>query len=219
MARPRKPRPLQWGIPVTHSAFKPYVTALGQLTLAWNELHERMSLLFCTVMGGGYANQFLAIWHTINSDRNQRSVLAAAVENDLNRSNNDATHKYLIDEIRWICGQVNTLENLRNDALHSPLIGFGPHITPMTGLGHLRAQKLESKSDFLAEFRWCRDAAVALTEYVYMINASLSIGRALPDRPKLPPLDRLRGTGTFTGGGGTARPAILPPLTGVSRGR
>jgi len=42
--------------PHTHSAYRPYVVALGQLTLAWNVLHEAMSLLFCSVMGGGYAN-------------------------------------------------------------------------------------------------------------------------------------------------------------------
>jgi len=56
-------------------AYRPYVVALGQLTLAWNVLHEAMSLLFCSVMGGGYANQFLAVWHAINSDRTQRAVL------------------------------------------------------------------------------------------------------------------------------------------------
>jgi hypothetical protein len=160
---------------------------LGQLTLAWNALHEAMSLLFCSVMGGGYANQFLAVWHAINSDRNQRAVLVAAVENDLNRPMLDSRHKELLDKIKWICGQTNELEELRNNSLHSPLIAYGQRVVPMTGLGHIRAGKLQSKDDLLTEFRWCRDAAKRLTEYVRAIDGSLVNGLPLPDKLRLPP--------------------------------
>jgi hypothetical protein len=39
-------------VPYTHKAFRPYVIALGQLTLAWNDLHETLAIVFCSVMGG-----------------------------------------------------------------------------------------------------------------------------------------------------------------------
>ena len=137
MARSQNPSVARWGLSHTHPAFRPYVVALGQLTLAWNELHEAMALLFCSVMGGGYANQFLAVWHSINSDRNQRAVLVAAAENDINRPASDMRHKEVVEKIKWICGQANTLEDLRNDSLHSPLIARGQQVVPMSGLGHI----------------------------------------------------------------------------------
>ncbi len=62
----------------SHPVFRPYVAALGQIPLAWNGLHSQRALLFCTVMGGRYSNQFLAVWHAIKSDRMQRDVLEAA---------------------------------------------------------------------------------------------------------------------------------------------
>jgi hypothetical protein len=41
-------------IPYTHKAFRPHITVLGQLTLAWNDLHQTLAILFCSVMGGGF---------------------------------------------------------------------------------------------------------------------------------------------------------------------
>src|ERR1022692_594393 len=79
-AGPAKTRrsPKVWGHPPTHAVFRPYAITLGQLALAWNELHESMALLFCTTMGGGYSNQFLAVWHVLKVDRAQRDILLAA---------------------------------------------------------------------------------------------------------------------------------------------
>jgi hypothetical protein len=56
-------------LPYTHRAYLPYVTALGLLAPAWNGLRETLAFLFCDVMGGGYANQLLAIWHALKTDR------------------------------------------------------------------------------------------------------------------------------------------------------
>ena len=55
------------GLPYTNKAFRPYVIALGQFNLAWNDLHVSLSLLFCTLMGGGFVNKFLAIWTVLNT--------------------------------------------------------------------------------------------------------------------------------------------------------
>jgi hypothetical protein len=38
-------------LPFTHKAFRPYVIALGQLALTWNDLHVTLAMLFCHVMG------------------------------------------------------------------------------------------------------------------------------------------------------------------------
>lgn len=123
----RKKREGSWreSLPPTNLAFRPYVTALGQLALAWNELHETMCLLFCTVMGGGFIGQYLAVWHTIKSDRAQREVLFAAISSDTNRPINDPSYEHLKGEIKWICGKADSLEETRNNALHSPLFASG----------------------------------------------------------------------------------------------
>lgn len=138
-------------------------------------------------MGGGYSNQFLAVWHALKQDRAQRDILLAA----LNKHMNPAPPPRIIDDLKWLCGRADALEDLRNDALHSPLWAQprGPdqaYVGPMIGLGHVRAQKLVNK-DLLKEFRWCRDAAILLADFAYEIDASLSDPfRSWPKRPDWP---------------------------------
>ena len=175
-------------LPYTHKAFLPYVTALGQLALAWNGLHEALAFLFCSVMGGGYSNQFLAIWHALKSDRAQRDILFAATKSYVS----GATLPKFYDDIEWLCKRADALEDARNDALHSPLWANqrGPDntiIMPAIGLGHIRAQKLFEKKHLLSEFRWCRDSAIALTHFSIDIDAVLvDYMKPWPDRPVLP---------------------------------
>jgi hypothetical protein len=172
-------------IPYTHEAFRPYVTALGQLTLAWNDLHETLAILFCSVMGGGFANQFLAVWHALKSDRSQRDILSAAVSAGLVQGG----PPQLLDDVTWICKQADALEDTRNTALHSPLWGSQwqseTRIQPLLGLGHVRAGRLAGKN-LLVEFRWCRDAATVLRNFAMEIDVALSRGSAWPIRPTLP---------------------------------
>jgi hypothetical protein len=102
-------------VSVTHPIFRPYAIALGQLALAWNDLHLALAMLFCTVMGGGFVNQFLDIWNTLKSDRSQREILLAAAK--LTFVNGGGSQK-LAEEIEWICKRADALEDSRNDALH-----------------------------------------------------------------------------------------------------
>src|ERR1700730_18254342 len=135
---PRKSTGWNWSLPVTSRAFDRYTRALGQLALAWNELHETLSLLFCMVMGGGIVNQYLAIWHEIKVDRAQRDILLAAAKAG---AMNGSPFPGLVEDLEWIWKRANEVEDARNDALHSPLWGShrGPGasvVVPMTGLGH-----------------------------------------------------------------------------------
>jgi hypothetical protein len=177
-----------WSLPVTNRVFDPYTKALGQLALAWNELHETLSVVFCMVMGGGMVNQFLAIWHEIKVDRAQRDILLAAAKAG---AMNSSQFPKLISDIEWIWKRANEVEDARNDALHSPLWGSrrGPStsvVIPMTGLGHVRARKLEAK-DILSEFRWCRDATLVLTAFARDLDRAMqAYGLAWPDRPSWP---------------------------------
>ena len=172
----------------TSAQFRPYVTALGQLALAWNGLHETLCLLFCTAMGGGAVNQFLAIWHALKNDRAQRDVLSASVTSNFMSA---VPTKYVSD-VTWLCKMADVLEEERNNALHAPL--WAPSdstkVEPYTALGHVRAKKLANK-DTLFEFRWCRDRANALAIFAAQIDEALvSFGagkmRSWPERPPWP---------------------------------
>ena len=174
-------------LPFTDKAFIASAIALGQLALAWNGLHEVLSLLFCNVMGGGVVNQPLAIWHALKVDRAQREILLAALEN---HTRGAYPPKFETD-IEWICNRADALEDIRNDALHSPLWAseHSPKkavVAPFVELGHVRARKLLNKN-LLAEFRWCRDAAILLADFAYEVDRSLSDHmRPWPNRPAWP---------------------------------
>lgn len=192
MATRRKRRPAYEGVSYSHPVFRPYTVALGQIALAWNGLHSAMAMLFCVVMGGGFANQFLAVWHILKNDGAQRDILQAAAKDSFGYDSSLGAKVY--EEIKWLNGQARAISDARDDALHSPLwASFSPEepVIPMTGLGHIRAQKLAAaKRGLLAEFRWCRDAALALTDYVRDIDRLLTNDPlpllSWPDRPRLP---------------------------------
>lgn len=175
----------------TSPRFRPHTLALGQLALAWNGLHETMSLLFCSVMGGGQVDQFLAVWHALKTDRSQRDILLAAAKN-VYRGMPPPTY---LEDIEWLCAKAELLEDARNNALHSPLVAHQRisgeiSVHPIVGLGHIRAKRLFDK-DLLKEFRWCRDRAVSLAEFASAMTRPFSDTRPWPKRPSWPKAGRL----------------------------
>jgi hypothetical protein len=187
--RQTRARLFHWGQPPTSKTFYPYALAIGQVAIAWNELQEALGLLFCSIMGGGAANQFLAIWQSLKADRAKRDLLlAAAKQFDMRAPSSTAFGTKLLAEVKWICSEMDSLEDYRNNAVHSPLFASGTRtVGPTTGLGNVRALRLAAHDDVLREFRWCRDYAMLLTEHVLALGLMFGDhGRAWPDRPKRP---------------------------------
>jgi hypothetical protein len=176
-------------VPATHQAFRPYVTAIGQLTVAWNDLHVTLSLLFCTVMGGGFINKYLSIWQAIPNDRTQRAILLAAAQEDQCLGKHAAPELY--DRLKWVMDKATEVEDVRNTCLHSPIWGYKRSdneviVMPITGLGHIRARRLFERN-LLAEFRWCRDAAIILRNYAAELDEAMKRGIGpWPAIPKWP---------------------------------
>jgi hypothetical protein len=183
----------------TSSEFKPYVTALGQLALAWNDLQESLAALFWTLMTpipitSETVNYYmpLRIWATIKSDRTQRDLLKTVIR----YSKTDWRHETWREDLDWLVERVRSLEDSRNDAIHSPLFsvekslyGFASSgkVAPAQWLFNPRAIKLSERSDLLAEFHFCRDSAIILSEYAQMIDRALvHPKRAWPNKPSLP---------------------------------
>jgi hypothetical protein len=185
----------------TTSAFRPYVIALGQVALAWNDLQESFAGLFWTAMlskrpreGDTFDYAALNVWHAIRADRSQRQMLRAAVNN----SPIDWQRPTLKDDVKWMLKEADKIEDTRNDAIHSPLFAVDNSLYGMTStsnepiapawwLFNPRAAKLSKRQNLLHEFRYCRDAAIVLSDYARGIDRALiNPQRPWPDRPRMP---------------------------------
>jgi hypothetical protein len=187
----------------TEREYDPYMKLIGQVLLAWNDLHERLATLFVMAMGGGYVNRPLAIWHSVRNDVGKRHLLRTAIENLTPKEK--AERPKLVDEITWILEKADKLEGLRDDSAHTPLsrlssvrlvaipidwdIGYPLRdVMPDTGFQNPRAMRLDEKSkDLLVEFRYARERIVVLRDYVIAIDSAWGNAHLpWPDRPALP---------------------------------
>jgi hypothetical protein len=190
----------------TESHFEPYAKAIGQLLLAWNDLHERLATLFVSAMGGGWMNRPLAVWHGNRTDGGKRAMLKAAICNLTENETNNRPK--LIAEVQWILDVAQQLEGIRDDSAHTPLhawtgniltaddmltvrdiLDFGAtQIFPDTGFQNPRAMRLDqSNKNLLGEFRYARERITILRDYAIAIDAAWSNTHLpWPDRPALP---------------------------------
>ena len=176
-------------------AFEPYALALGRLALVWNDLNERLAALFCTVLGG-FIDRPIAVWNSANFDRARREMLKSAA---LAVSPTELSKfPKMADEIKWLCDRVDDFENIRNDAIHSPLLlrrvtliplllfASSDSVAPNDLLRNTRASRLVGK-DLLSEFDWCYHSVVVVRDYADLINQALTADAVpWPERPALP---------------------------------
>jgi hypothetical protein len=191
----------------TEREFEPYSLAIGQFCLAWNDLHERLGMLFSMLCAGKhyqsrrwtkatvgnysrYINSFsvhAAIWHSGHYDRPKRDMLRAAVENVR------LVEKFpkLEESIRDLLKHATTLEDTRNIVVHTPLQWGPPYmedqprarpgVRPNLFLGNQKAQRL-SKISFtkkiLDEISWAHAAVLACRDHAVSIEAALVSGDA-----------------------------------------
>jgi len=190
----------------TSAEFQPYVTALGQLALSWNDLQESLAGLFWTSMltappqaGDVVRYTALRVWHAVKSDRSQRDMLKASI----NHQTVDWGRPKFVEDANWLLARVESLETTRNDAIHSPLFhterslygtAFGASspdekIAPAAWLFNPRATSLARRGHLLNELRYCRDYAIKLSDFARAIDSALvnrGTAKVWPDRPSIP---------------------------------
>jgi hypothetical protein len=186
--------------------FRPYAQRIGQVTMAFNDLHEKLGELYCSVVGGPW-ERAAAVWSSNMIDRAKRNMLLAAVT----KLTEDETSHYptLFEDVKWLLDASERLEDRRNNAVHAPLVwtrwfslagiidsAMGKPdkvidgvIQPNVSLFNARAAKLLPKAhDLLQEFRLCHATALLLRNFAFEL--ALAIGGpehfAWPDKPKLP---------------------------------
>jgi hypothetical protein len=108
----------------TTRKFRPYTQAIGEFSLAWNDFHEALGDLFIHAVGGdspsmGASLQLTAMWGVIASDRQKRDILEAAI-NRIGRKRHEAAPK-IAAEVIWLIERGVSLEDRRNNVIHSPL--------------------------------------------------------------------------------------------------
>ena len=146
--------------------------------------HEALRSLFWMLMGGGSVGIYSAVWNAITNDGAQRDMVLAAAR--FAAETGDLPPK-VYDLIKTLHGTANSLSKARNDAIHAPLYSSDTGVGAAAAFGHPRAVNLAGKH-LLSEFRWCRDAAVALADFSRQIEMAISDPRRfpLPNRLRLP---------------------------------
>jgi hypothetical protein len=183
--------------------FKPYVAAIGELMLAWNDLHERLATLFAQAMVNAKVKQSFAVWHNTRADNAKRKLLKAAIGN-LDGAELKSRPK-VVQEIRWILEKADSLEGLRDDSAHGPLHAtpttildwnnllaagnlLGLKVRPNISFGNTRAIRLSNGTEnLLSDFRYAKKRILILRDYAIAISTAwLNPPMPWPDRPALP---------------------------------
>jgi hypothetical protein len=206
----------------TERAFKPYAVAIGQFCLAWNDLHERLGILFLALCSArrlrpgrasksrmnatvDEANSFsvhAAVWHSGHYDRPKRDMLRAAVETVWVADE----HPKMAEGLRDLLNRTDELENTRNTIVHTPFQWGPPYfedqprgrpgVRPNLFLGNKRAQKLSElsfKKKILDEIKWAYAAALALRDYAASLEAVMTGDvKTWPDKLRLPNRGQVR---------------------------
>lgn len=164
-------------------SFESIALALGQVALAWNDLHLSLSGLFGTVVHIGNGVMSGAIWNSLHSDKAQRDMLQAAITtNALGYELKNKTR----EEILWVLNRSQKLANDRNNALHVPLVRAAEgEVVSFFGLGNQRALNLKD-NNLERLFSCVYEDIMILSGYVDGIEESIRRPQIdFPIRPRL----------------------------------
>jgi hypothetical protein len=170
-----------------------HAEALGHVSLAWTRLHEIMATLFGLLLRPVPEERAYAIWHSIRNDRSQRDMLSALAHAAL-PADSEARKA-----IKWAKDNLLSLENSRNDALHSPYVLVhdeerGPTMVANELTGNQRAANLSGR-DLGVELESYKKNVTAVADYLWEVvrrlsasDNALALGRfgTMPPPPSLP---------------------------------
>jgi len=186
--------PFPWLSNFNERRFNPFIRAIGQAALLWNDLHEWMGFLYgsamCYGLSSGLMNPHFATWAALTNDRAKREVLLAAAKNcyvDLQPLPTEQQQN-LFNSVKWLCDQSNSLEDDRNNIIHAPLWSSQSadnQVMPASFYGNQRATKLDNKY-LLKEYERICDTARLLRNYATEIYRATDGRVPWPDKPKLP---------------------------------
>jgi hypothetical protein len=167
-----------------------YERAIGRIVIAWNEYQEQLGMIFGKLFGRRQWALSLSAWHALESDRAQRSMLAAVARVKLKSKDP------LLAEIIWLVERTNQMiSDQRNNGIHTPLMRYmdidgAYQILPLAMFGNTRATKLAGY-DLLTEFTHYEKQIRKMFGYAVAVDFALTPKKkrtgpsALPERPQL----------------------------------
>jgi hypothetical protein len=103
------------------AAIELYHCQVGRVASAWNDLQMALGWIFERTVQSSGKNILGAIWHSQQSDRNQRRMLRAAVEAGAFSEWPIQLPKKAESDILWLIKEADSLSGRRDEALHSPV--------------------------------------------------------------------------------------------------
>ena len=169
-----------------------HAQALGLVSIAWTSVHETLGSIFGMLLSPEMPMKAWAAWYAVTSDRSQRAMLKALMSVMF-----AADDKRRI-ELEWVLNRLNSYEDKRNNALHSPYVmeqypDGRLRFMPNAYRGNQRAKNLYGK-ELLVELKSYADHLSKLDGYVGLIQSSLPsplraggpTDQKLLQRPSLP---------------------------------
>lgn len=172
---------------------KPYAIEIGELSLAWNSLHDHLGQIFWAAIGSKNGTVALAIWNKVSNDRMQRELLKSVV--DVGGILRGPDGRRGTDDVLWLIKKTGDLAELRNSAVHAPLTTLTDmatgitRVAPQDFFGNPRAKRLAGKPELLAELIWYRESVETLLDFSVDLASCIAFPAAKwpwPDRPVMP---------------------------------
>jgi hypothetical protein len=171
------------------AAIEAYYSQVGRVASAWNNLQLVLGWIFERTVDSPKNNILRAIWHSQQSDRNQRRMLRAAIE-----AGAFSLPKSSKDDLLWLMKEADELSGRRDEAIHSPVALTNtrlgdPDEAKLTSLwftGNPLAVRLRDK-ELIYELSLSEWRAARLTEYARAIHSAIHVQSSSwpSERPKL----------------------------------
>jgi hypothetical protein len=135
----------------TDDLYAETASLVGNVAIQWNSLCETLGNIFVTLVANENRDRGYVAWHSLKSDRSQREMIEGVVKHMLPEKSK------LREEFHWMFGRINSLENDRNNIVHSPYAVLFTDKSPDrhgdfelamiadTTTGHRRAENLRGK--------------------------------------------------------------------------
>ncbi len=201
------------------AAFRPEITAQGEVTYAYNRLQESFFNLFYLALGLERPDQYamqpnfysyvLTIWHVLPSDRLQRELALAA----LAKLPTTLEIRGGIERLEWARRKADKLADYRNLIVHTPVTYWprpskGESIKLVPGMGGISTKPVHrerlARIKSLRFWKSLRNDLLNLNDYVEFVQRQIwgreyerhngpvvGAARTWPRKPRLPCIRRI----------------------------
>lgn len=105
----------------TEKAMREYYYSVGRVAHAWNYLQETLGRIFVIIIHDVKYNVACSLWHSQQSDRNQRRLLRSSISSGALDDWKHHLPPRAGGDIIWLLFESDELSGRRDEAIHSPV--------------------------------------------------------------------------------------------------